>query len=83
VISLSKYKKEKELVDFNKDQFTIANNDYRLASVVNHHGSMDSGHYLTLSRYPDGFYSFNDENVQLYASPVVSRHNYVLFFTKL
>ena len=56
---------------------------YNLSSVINHHGSVRSGHYSTFSIQNQQWFNFNDRVVTAVdASDVVSEHAYILIYRK-
>ena len=56
---------------------------YNLSSVINHHGSVRSGHYTTFATHQGEWYNFNDRVVtSMDASDVVSEHAYILIYRK-
>merc|ERR1711964_475931 len=60
---------------------------YKLFAVVNHSGSLTSGHYTAYGRIGEGasrhWYSFNDRSVtRVEESDVISKAAYILFYER-
>jgi len=88
---VDKAKKVKpESADKDKDKDTKQKKDtekeppkpvYELASVIQHKGKMDSGHYISFSRVDDEWFMFDDSKVVVVEeSRVLSSEAYMLFY---
>ena len=70
-------------VDFPTSILSLQNTSYVLSSVINHHGSLKSGHYSAYVKHQNQWYCFNDRVVTpIETADIVSEHAYILFFTK-
>jgi len=89
--AVDKAKKVKpESADKDKDKDTKQKKDtekeppkpvYELASVIQHKGKMDSGHYISFSRVDDEWFMFDDSKVVVVEeSRVLSSEAYMLFY---
>jgi len=57
--------------------------DFSLVAVINHHGSVESGHYTACINGNNQWFSCNDHSVtSIDSGNVASPHNYLLFYIK-
>ena len=58
--------------------------DYKLFSIINHCGKINSGHYTCLAKHhiDNKWYEFDDKTVQPYYKNIVSNKAYLLFYSK-
>lgn len=56
-------------------------NVYTLKSVINHYGSINNGHYTSLSYVKDKWYNFDDTTINE-SNNVVNKNAYILFYVK-
>ena len=79
----NKASKLTQLVDFPTSVLSVQGTPYALSSVINHHGSLNSGHYSAYVKHQHQWYCFNDRTVTpIETSDIVSQHAYILFYTK-
>ena len=59
---------------------------YDLYSVINHHGTLSSGHYVNLSRnsLDESWYKFDDDVIEpiTNSNDIITENSYVLFYQK-
>ena len=58
---------------------TFGGKDYRLLSVIIHEGSMDAGHYWSISLRGENYYVFNDAKVSK-IEKVFHKSAYILIY---
>ncbi len=52
--------------------------------VVNHHGSLNAGHYTAFGNFKDKWYKFDDRNVnEVKAEEIVTSAAYLLFYERI
>ena len=56
---------------------------YCLFGVINHIGSLESGHYYSYILNNDSWYEFNDRIVQLIDNDFDTSNAYILFYRKI
>ena len=63
--------------------FAFNNVTYNLAAVVNHHGSLSSGHYSATVLRDNTWIKFNDTAItRICGSRVISRESYILLYSR-
>lgn len=73
-------------MSFPLTNFTVADQGltYDLRGVVNHYGTMESGHYTAncFSSIHSKWHKFDDSQVsRIHPSRVLTKHAYILFFS--
>ena len=82
----TKYNKLTNLVRFPIKNLKIAQNTYNLFAIVNHFGSISSGHYTayTYRSIINKWYEFNDTKIiEINENKLISNAAYVLFYNKI
>ena len=81
--SNNKVSKIVQRINFPISDLLFHGSSYNLSSVINHHGSVRSGHYSTFAKQHQQWFNFNDRVVNVMdASDVVTEHAYVLIYIK-
>ena len=64
-------------------QLEFHESNFSLAAVINHHGSVSSGHYTACVNKNNQWFSCNDHTViSIDSRNVVTPHSYLLFYVK-
>ena len=60
------------------------NSKYSLRSIVDHHGSMNGGHYTAQAKHTvdSKWYLYDDQDIHAIDSPIMGESSYILFFEK-
>ena len=59
------------------------NNTYKIISIVDHHGSINGGHYTAQAKNQNSWYLYDDQNVYESEKPIIGENTYILFLEKV
>jgi ubiquitin C-terminal hydrolase len=89
ILVLKKYNGPKVPIDIDtflcvRESKTNNLNNYKLSSLINHHGIMVGGHYTSVNNICDEYYLFDDDTIHKVKSGLMENRNaYILMFNQI